>query len=118
MAFDTGTDHTSISRLTAIRLGFDPDASPDQLSIATAGGVTTVPVITLPRLRALEYEQTNLRVACPNIPATTGVEGILGGDFFRRFHIFINYQKGWLVVREARDVTSRLRFGFEVLRSL
>ncbi len=118
MAFDTGADQTSISRRVALRLGFNPDASPNQVSVITASGSDTMPVITLPRLRALGHQRTNLRVVCLDLPVTAGIQGVLGSDFFRRFHIFINYQKGFLVVREAKGLASRLFFWLEVLFAL
>ncbi len=118
MAFDTGANQTAISRQAALRLGFDPDAASDRVVVATADGLATIPILTLPRFRALGHDQTHLRLACLNLPARTGVDGILGSDFFRRFHIFINYQKGFLVVREAKGLASRLFFWLEVLFAL
>lgn len=118
MAFDTGATQTSISRRAAIRLGFNPDALPDRFVVATADGLATIPMLILPRFRALGLEQTDFRVACLNLPARTGIDGLLGSDFFRRFHIFINYQKGLLVVREAKSLFSRLTFWMEVLFAL
>ncbi len=118
MAFDTGANQTSLSRRAVVDLGFDPNTSPERAVVATATGTVTIPIITLPYFRALGQERTNLRVACLDLPARASVDGILGSDFFRRFHIFINYQKGFLVVREAKGLASRLFFWLEVLFAL
>ncbi len=118
MALDTGATTTAICEDVARELGIDPDASPQRRELATASGLVRVPVITLPSLRALTYEQVQIPVICLPLPAASRVEGLLGSDFLWRFHIFINYRKGLLVVREAQGLLSRLRFWFEVFRSL
>lgn len=118
MALDTGASMTAISLAVAHELGFHPEASPEQADLATASGSVRVPVITLPRLRALTYERNQIPVICLPLPPASMVEGLLGSDFLSRFHIFINYRRGLLVVREAQGFASRLRFWLEAGRAL
>lgn len=54
--------------------------------------------VELTKLAALEQERNNFLVLCHTLPPGTGVDGLLGLDFFRDQTLTIDFRKGELAL--------------------
>jgi hypothetical protein len=94
LALDTGASTTLISAGMLVTAGYDPALAPQRVQITTGSGVEFVPQITLQNLRALGEERTGLLVLSHTLPASAGVDGLLGLDFFRGRNLTIDFRNG------------------------
>jgi predicted aspartyl protease len=95
---DTGATTSLIDRSVARYIGLDPDASPRHVRMTTGTTVQTVPVVTLTRLGALGRNRFGMAVIAHSLPATSGVDGLLGLDFFRGSRLVIDLAAGQIEV--------------------
>jgi hypothetical protein len=77
-----------------VALGYDPALSADRVQVTTRSGVEYAPQVELQRLTALE--RYGLRVLGHTLPPTSGVDGLLGLDFFRGLRLSIDFRAGQL----------------------
>lgn len=118
LILDTGSVTTSIPLWVGDVLGLDPQRSPRELTLVEFSGVQSAPIVTLPRLRALEQNVDNLDAVCLDLPAQTQAEGVLGFNFLCRFTLVINFPKGILVIQPpTRNPFRRLANAWEILRA-
>lgn len=94
LAVDTGATSTLINEIPLIALGYDPDQSQHKVQVATGSGIETVPTVELDLVQALEQVRIGFRVLCHTIPADTGVDGLLGLNFFRGQALSIDFRNG------------------------
>jgi len=87
---DTGASNTILSAIVADSLGI-PNGRNDTL--LTAGGNLPVTVRTIDTLQvgAMRLEKIEIAVANFGLMKTLNVDGILGGDYLRRFKVSIDY---------------------------
>jgi predicted aspartyl protease len=87
---DTGASNTILSALVADNLGI-PSGRDETL--LTAGGNLTVTLRTIDALQvgAVRLEKIEIAVANFGLMKTLNVDGILGGDYLRRFKVSIDY---------------------------
>jgi hypothetical protein len=62
--------------------------------VTTGSGVEFVVRITLSKIAALGQERANFPVLCHTLPPSTGVDGLLGLDFFRGQTLLIDFCNG------------------------
>jgi predicted aspartyl protease len=91
---DTGATMTVIDPTLLIAVGYDPAASPDRVSVAMGGGVTTVPRLVLNRLTVLGHHRIGIAVLSHDLPPAAGVDGLLGLDFLRGRILTLDFQAG------------------------
>jgi predicted aspartyl protease len=96
LALDTGATTTLINVAMLVALGYDPALSPDRIQVTTGSGVEFVPRIDLQRLTALGLERYGLQVLAHTLPPTSGVDGLLGLDFFRDSRLSLDFRGGQL----------------------
>lgn len=76
-----------------LSIGYDPALSPDRVQITTASGVEYVPQLILKSLSALGKRLTDFPVLCHTLPPSSGVDGLLGLDFFRGTRLKIDFNQ-------------------------
>jgi hypothetical protein len=95
LALDTGATTTLINAGMLLSVGYDPALSPDRVQITTGSGVEFV---TLKRLIALGKQLTDFPVLCHTLPPSSGVDGLLGLDFFRGNKLEIDFKQGTITL--------------------
>ena len=98
LALDTGATGTVINTGMLISVGYDPALSPERFQITTGSGVEFVPRVTVNTMTALRQTMADLPVLCHTLPPSTGVDGILGLDFFRGKALTIDFGSGMIVL--------------------
>jgi hypothetical protein len=83
LILDTGATMSLVRSTILVAVGYDPDASPDRITVARGNGVEIVPRIVLNRLSALGRHRLGSLVLAHSLPPAAGIDGLLGLDFFR-----------------------------------
>jgi hypothetical protein len=60
--------------------------------VTTGSGVEFAPRVELQRLTALGLERYGLQVLGHTLPASSGVDGLLGLDFFRGLRLSVDFR--------------------------
>jgi clan AA aspartic protease (TIGR02281 family) len=98
VALDTGATYTMIPWEIAEALGYRPEISKEKVTLITASGVETTPVIEVKRIKFLDQNIDNVQVVCHDLPPKSYVVGLLGSSFLRHFKITIDYLNGILEI--------------------
>lgn len=97
-ALDTGATYTMIPWEIAEALGYKPEISKERVTLITASGVETAPIIEIKRIKFLGENIDNVPVVCHDLPSKSYVVGLLGSSFLKHFKITIDYRKGILEI--------------------
>jgi predicted aspartyl protease len=79
-------------------LGYKPEISKEKVTLITASGVESAPVIEVKKIKFLGESIDNVPVVCHDLPSKSYVTGLLGSSFLRHFKITIDYLKGILEI--------------------
>lgn len=90
MYLDTGAGQTMISKKLASELRLFRSGSDIRVGI---GGAVAVSTAQLESVRVGEAEVANMKVSIHDFARAPGVEGLLGFDFLRYFHVALDSQK-------------------------
>jgi predicted aspartyl protease len=96
LALDTGATTTLINVAMLVAIGYDPGLSTDRVQVTTGSGVEFAPRVELQRLTALGQERYGLQVLGHTLPPSSGVDGLLGLDFFRGLRLSLDFRAGQL----------------------
>lgn len=94
LALDTGATYTMIPWQIAEALGYAPEVAEDRIHITTASGTEKVPLISVDSFAISGAKVSNLKVAVHDLPEKSRVDGLLGLNFLRNFHLSLDFQKG------------------------
>jgi clan AA aspartic protease (TIGR02281 family) len=94
VALDTGATYTMIPWEIAEALGYKPEMSKEKVTLITASGVETAPLIEIKKIKFLGEGLDNVPVVCHDLPPKSYVTGLLGSSFLKHFKITIDYPKG------------------------
>jgi len=94
VALDTGATYTMIPWEIAEALGYKPEMSKEKVTLITASGVETAPLIEIKKIKFLGEGVDNAPVVCHDLPPKGYVTGLLGSSFLRHFKITMDYPKG------------------------
>lgn len=94
VAVDTGATTTLLKATLLAGLGYNLATAQRQHQMVTASGTVLVPEIVLTRVVALGQTRTNFPVMAHNLPASAGIDGVLGLDFMRGHELKINFRLG------------------------
>ena len=83
-AIDTGSTTSILDWDRALSLGYDPAVSNSQVQTTTASGTIFAPRLMLEKLEVFREEKHRFPVLCHRLAADTGVDGLLGLDFFQQ----------------------------------
>ena len=98
LALDTGATFTVVNIGMLVALGYDPALITDRIQVTTGSGVEFVPRVTLDRIMALGQKRTEFPVLGHTLPPSTGVDGLLGLDFFRGGDLTIDFHAGQVML--------------------
>ena len=98
LALDTGATGTVVNVGTLVAIGYDPALVPERIQVTTGSGVEFVPRVVLDKVVAVGHERTDFPVLCHTLPPGTGVDGLLGLDFFRGQSLTIDLRSGHLTL--------------------
>lgn len=103
VVLDTGASFTVVATDILIQLGYDP-GNPllERQRIVTGSGIEYAPRITVRSATAIGQKVTNLEVLCHDLPAGSGVDGLLGLNFLRYFKLTIRPRKGFIELIKER----------------
>lgn len=94
LALDTGATTTLINAGMLFSLGYDPGSAGERVQITTGSGVEFVPQVSLEKVVALGRELSDFPVLSHTLPPSSGVDGLLGLDFFRGQKLSIDFSEG------------------------
>ncbi len=97
-ALDTGATYTMIPWQIAEALGYKPEISREKVTLITASGVETAPVVEIKKIKFMDENVDNVPAVCHDLPPKSYVVGLLGSSFLRHFKITIDYRKGLLEI--------------------
>ncbi len=98
LALDTGATRTLVNAAMLTSVGYDPAVSPDRFEVTTGSGLEYVPQVRLSRMKALGQARSDFSVLCHTLPPSSGVDGVLGVDFFRQQILKIDFRDGKISV--------------------
>jgi predicted aspartyl protease len=98
LAVDTGANATALDHELLRKAGFGIRDAVDHVRVFTAGGVMDLPVFRIQRVTAFDIARDDLLVAAPKFPPESGIDGVLGLDFFRGLRLTIDLREGWIDV--------------------
>jgi clan AA aspartic protease (TIGR02281 family) len=98
MVLDTGAVYTIIAWDVAKDIGYDPAVSEHRMPIVTANGIIEAPLITVRSIQIADLRAESVDVICHDIPEITGIEGLLGLSFLKKFRTLIDYTTGVLEI--------------------
>jgi len=103
VVLDTGASLTIVAVDIMARLGYDP-ANPklDRQRIITGSGIEYAPCTTVRSATAIGQKVGNLEVLCHDLPPESGVDGLLGINFLKRFKLTIRFRKGIIDLNRER----------------
>ncbi len=103
VVLDTGASLTILATDIMARLGYDP-ANPEleRQRIVTGSGIEYAPRTTVRSATAIGQRVANLDVLCHDLPQESGVDGLLGLNFFRQFKLTIRFRKGIIDLHKER----------------
>ncbi|MEW6215870.1 MAG: retropepsin-like aspartic protease [Nitrospirota bacterium] len=96
MALDTGATYTMIPWEVAEALGYKPELSKEKVTLVTASGIETAPVIKVRKIGILGEYIEDIFAVCHDLPPKSYVVGLLGSTVLRHFRITIDYGEGSL----------------------
>ena len=94
VALDTGATTTMLSAVALVAAGYDISSAPERVQITTASGVESVPRISVTQMQVLGKEEQRFPVLCHTMPASVGVDGVLGLDFLRGHVLKVDFKRG------------------------
>ncbi len=97
-ALDTGATGTIVNAGPLVAIGYDPALAPSRVQVTTGSGVEFAARVELMKLAALGQERHDFLVLCHTLPPSTGVDGLLGLDFFRDQTLTIDFKRGELAL--------------------
>lgn len=98
VALDTGATYTMIPWEIAEAIGYQPEISREKVTLITASGVETAPLIEIKKVTFLGEGIDNVTIVCHDLPPKSYVTGLLGTSFLRHFRITIDYLRGELEI--------------------
>jgi predicted aspartyl protease len=98
LILDTGATTTLIRSTILVAVGYDPDASPDRISVALGSGIQLVPRVVLNRLSALGQHLLGLPVLSHSVLPAAGADGLLGLDFLRGTTLTVDFRVGQIAL--------------------
>ena len=94
LALDTGATSTVVNVGMLVAIGYDPALEPKRVQVTTGSGVEFAPRVRVSKIAGLDQERANFPILGHTLPPGTGVDGLLGLDFFRDRRLVIDFRSG------------------------
>lgn len=91
---DTGASYTVLPMSLLEAAGYAADAAIREQAIVTASGMERVPLFRVEALEALQRVRPGHTVLAHDLPVESGVDGLLGLDFFRGSRLTVDFRSG------------------------
>jgi hypothetical protein len=98
LVLDTGATTSLIDLANLLYPGFDPTQPIRHIRMTTGSAVGMVPVFALTRFSALGQHRYIFPVIGHGLPASSGVDGLLGLDFLRDQNLAIDFRSGQITL--------------------
>jgi predicted aspartyl protease len=99
MALDTGATYLMVPRHVLKVLNYAPPKARRRISITTASGVETAPLLLLDKVKVQGKVVRNVPAICHDLPPQSPVDGLLGLSFLKWFDIDLHFRKHRLEFR-------------------
>lgn len=93
LAVDTGATKTLLNVAALEVVGYAPSSSSNRIRITTGSGEEHVPCISVHRFKAIGHERTDFPILAHTLPASTGVDGLLGLDYMQPHVLCIDFRR-------------------------
>ncbi len=95
LALDTGATRTLVNERLLMAVGYDPTLlSHRRIQVAMGSSVEFVSLISVKKMASLGQQRSDFPVLFHTLPPSTGVEGLLGLDFFRGQTLTLDFRIG------------------------
>ena len=94
LALDTGATGTLVNVGMLMVVGCAPAVSTDSVQVTTGSGVELVRRVELDGIQALGVSRKGFSVLGHSLPPSSGIDGLLGLDFFRDQSLTIDFRRG------------------------
>ena len=98
MLLDTGATYTAIPMRVAKGLGVPVDPGQTTRILTAKGSFERVPLLCLDQVQVLGLGAEDVEAVIINLPAKTGLDGLLGGSYLRDYRVLIDYPRGILEI--------------------
>jgi predicted aspartyl protease len=98
LALDTGATTTLMDEGMLRTVGYDVASGSDRVAVTTGSGVESVRQIELQRLTTPGYQRYGMKAPAHTLPQATGVDGVLGPDFFQGLCLTIDFRVGTILL--------------------
>ena len=99
LALDTGASLVALSRDILEGIGFSLDTVTDYESFGNASQSHTVRKVTLTALSIDNARLEDVEALCYTLPASYGIDCVIGFNFLRRFRkVLLDFERGLLVL--------------------
>jgi predicted aspartyl protease len=105
LALDTGATGTLVNASMLVAVGYDLALAPERIEMTTGSGMEYAPRIAVSKIRALGQTRDNLPILGHTLPPSSGVDGLLGLDFFRGQIFTVDFQNGVIALRSEPPKT-------------
>jgi hypothetical protein len=106
MALDTACSQ-SVVTLDAIATLIYDRAPVERSIVVTASGEASGDHILLDEMTSLGTIRREFPVLAVDLPASLGVDGLLGLDFFRKRHLHIDFENGYISLQDPPPKIAR-----------
>ena len=96
MLLDTGATYTAIPMRVARGLGLIVDPEQTTRILTAKGSFERVPLLCLDRVQVLGLGSDDVETVIIDLPAQTGLDGLLGGSYLRDRRVVVDYRQGIL----------------------
>lgn len=79
-------------------LGMPVDPEQTTRILTAKGSFERVPWVRLDRVQVLGVSSEHVEAVIINLPATTGLDGLLGGSYLRDYRVLVDYPQGILEI--------------------
>ena len=93
MAVDTGATYLMVPWYVLEALGYAPAKVRRTISITTASGTKTAPMVRLDKVKVLGKSVRKVPAICHDLPPQSPVNGLLGLSFLKWFDIDLHFLK-------------------------
>ena len=98
MLLDTGATYTAIPMRVARGLGMPVDPEQTTRILTAKGSFERVPLVCLDRVQVLGLSSEDVEAVIINLPARTGLDGLLGGSYLKDYRVLVDYPQGILEI--------------------
>jgi len=98
LALDTGATRTLVNERLLMAVGYDPTLLSHRIQVAMGSSVEFVSLLSVKKMASLGQQRSDFPVLSHTLPPSTGVDGLLGLDFFRGQTLTLDFRIGQITL--------------------